>query len=421
MRDSELSGREREILGLVAEGLTNREIAQALTISHNTVKVHLSNVFEKLGVASRTEATAYAIEHRIVEVPGGEATALNPQEQTLGQLLRRFTWFWVALGMLIVLGAISLSSNLLAANQSSELLAGTDVAERWQELAPLPEPRARMAAVSYSGEIYIIGGEGPDGVSGKGFRYLPESDEWLPIADKPTPVSDVAGVVIGEKVYIPGGKTLSGAPTAVLEVYDPRQDTWEEGTPLPEALSAYALADFEGQLYLFGGWDCERARDAVWVYEPVQAEWRAGAPMAEPTYDLAAVALTDRIVVLGGRGESQPSAAVWSYYPSRDIAGGTPWERFVDLPEPRYGFGAAGIFNSIYILGGHLEGRGESGIVLGSETWVAMPVIEEYTGRDVDVVTLGSDLFVIEHGQALEQTKAWRYQVYYTIYIPFLP
>ncbi len=55
-----LSGREIEVLQLVADGLTNREIAQRLSISLGTVKVHNSNIYGKLGVNSRTQAVARA-------------------------------------------------------------------------------------------------------------------------------------------------------------------------------------------------------------------------------------------------------------------------------------------------------------------------------------------------------------------------
>lgn len=58
-----LSRREREVLTLVATGKTNRAIATELVISEKTVARHVSNIFTKLGVSSRAEATAYAYEH----------------------------------------------------------------------------------------------------------------------------------------------------------------------------------------------------------------------------------------------------------------------------------------------------------------------------------------------------------------------
>jgi DNA-binding CsgD family transcriptional regulator/tetratricopeptide (TPR) repeat protein len=58
-----LTAREVEVLGLVAKGSTNRQIATALTISEKTVARHVSNIFTKLGVSSRAAATAFAYEH----------------------------------------------------------------------------------------------------------------------------------------------------------------------------------------------------------------------------------------------------------------------------------------------------------------------------------------------------------------------
>jgi len=56
-----LTERELEVLQLVASGKTNKEIGQALYISDRTVQAHLSNIFSKLGVVSRTEAAMYAV------------------------------------------------------------------------------------------------------------------------------------------------------------------------------------------------------------------------------------------------------------------------------------------------------------------------------------------------------------------------
>jgi DNA-binding NarL/FixJ family response regulator len=66
--DSVLTGREREVLALVAEGLTNREIGKRLFISEKTASVHLSNVMSKLNVASRTEAVTVAHRRGLLDV-----------------------------------------------------------------------------------------------------------------------------------------------------------------------------------------------------------------------------------------------------------------------------------------------------------------------------------------------------------------
>ena len=62
----DLTPREREILGLVADGLTNARIGRELWVTEQTVKFHLSNTYRKLGVANRTEASRYAYMHNLV-------------------------------------------------------------------------------------------------------------------------------------------------------------------------------------------------------------------------------------------------------------------------------------------------------------------------------------------------------------------
>jgi NarL family two-component system response regulator LiaR len=62
----DLTDREREVLGLMTEGLNNREIAERLTISRSTVKNHVSNILSKLGATSRTEAAILAVQHKLL-------------------------------------------------------------------------------------------------------------------------------------------------------------------------------------------------------------------------------------------------------------------------------------------------------------------------------------------------------------------
>ena len=62
-----LSDREKEIVQLVAQGFRNREIGEKLFISEQTVKNHLHNIFDKLGVSDRLELSLYAIHHRLID------------------------------------------------------------------------------------------------------------------------------------------------------------------------------------------------------------------------------------------------------------------------------------------------------------------------------------------------------------------
>jgi DNA-binding NarL/FixJ family response regulator len=71
---SELTEREREVLALVARGYTNKQIAEALYVSEKTARNHVSHILEKLGLARRSEAAAYAVEHKLVppKTPQGD-------------------------------------------------------------------------------------------------------------------------------------------------------------------------------------------------------------------------------------------------------------------------------------------------------------------------------------------------------------
>ena len=64
---ADFTQRERDVLKLLAEGLSNKEMASRLFISEKTVKTHVSNVLQKLGVADRTQAALLAVRQRLVE------------------------------------------------------------------------------------------------------------------------------------------------------------------------------------------------------------------------------------------------------------------------------------------------------------------------------------------------------------------
>ena len=63
---SELTEREREVLTLVARGYTNKQIADTLVVSEKTARNHVSHILDKLGLSRRSEAAAFAVEHKLV-------------------------------------------------------------------------------------------------------------------------------------------------------------------------------------------------------------------------------------------------------------------------------------------------------------------------------------------------------------------
>jgi DNA-binding NarL/FixJ family response regulator len=74
-----LTARERGIIAMVAAGASNKEMAQSLALAEDTVKHHLSNIFDKVGVSNRAELAAYAASHGLADPPGAPAGDRTPR------------------------------------------------------------------------------------------------------------------------------------------------------------------------------------------------------------------------------------------------------------------------------------------------------------------------------------------------------
>jgi DNA-binding NarL/FixJ family response regulator len=69
---SRLTRRERQVIGAVVEGAANKDIGKSLGLSEQTVKNHMSNIFDKLGVSNRLELALYTVHHHLLADPASD-------------------------------------------------------------------------------------------------------------------------------------------------------------------------------------------------------------------------------------------------------------------------------------------------------------------------------------------------------------
>lgn len=76
-----LTQRERQIMGLVSEGLSNKEIGRRLNVTDGTIKVHLHHIFQKLEISNRASLAAFAVSRQELAEPSADDAALNGSKQ----------------------------------------------------------------------------------------------------------------------------------------------------------------------------------------------------------------------------------------------------------------------------------------------------------------------------------------------------
>lgn len=431
-----ISEREIEVLQLVATGASNQEIARDLVISKNTVKVHLRNIFEKLGVQSRTEATLYAIRQGWVVVDDGEPLAGTDLSEEASATLaettdrtRPVSWWQrvyvlaatLMAVLLLLLPALRKGNQAIALSSpiSDQPVAGSTSlraeTSRWTHLADLPTPRTRLALVAYEDRLYAIGGDRETGVTGQTEIYSSETDSWSIGTPKPTAVSNVGAVALGGRIYVPGGCIGLTGVTDRLEVYDPSDDTWTEAAPLPSPVCAYALATLDDWIFLFGGWDGQQFVDQVFAYDSGSDIWTQKGPMPSARGFAAAGTIGRTIYVVGGYDGLQEFAATYAYDVEHDA-----WAERAPMSVGRGGLGLAVIDDKLYAIGGGWDSYLATNERYDpkSDTWTAFesPVVGEW--RNLGVAPLGTQIYAVGgwNGGYTSTTEA--YQALFRIILP---
>lgn len=401
-----ISDREMDVLQCLVEGASNREIAQQLSISPNTVKVHLRNIYTKLGVSSRTEATTVALQQGVLTIPG-----VDVEEEAAGGEVKRETQEAAASsaekdpaeradsgpgageedfaeagrvpsvrGLLaganrrvLFLGGIVAAALLILAALAVGQLAGGDVAEgtqptvttsageeeafretqignHWLAARPLPAPRAHMAVVNVGLEVYSIGGETAGEVDNTVAVYDTQERRWSQQAPKITAVADATAVVLAGEIFVVGGRLEDGRATTIVEAYSPLNNGWRPVTPLPRPVAGGLALASGGKLYLFGGQDGDEVLNEAYMYDPAGDRWETLPTMQQARVFAAGGTLGSDLYVVGGSDGRRALATCERFDPVE-----AAWSSCPDMLVPRAGAAAAVVLNSLYVIGGGLH------------------------------------------------------------------
>lgn len=402
--ENPLSEREMEVARLLVTGATNGEIARVLVISPHTVKVHLRNVFDKLQVSSRTEASMLLVKRGWVVVPGVEVGGADtsaddelpaiPQPEPLPNIeAKPRPW---QLGIVLFALATALATLLLptwmtAPKSTVELLSDSgqtvlgkpvlnNLPYRWEVHTPLSQPRSRMATVEVDGLIYVIGGESDTGAPLDLVEiYDLATNEWREGAPLPAPRANLAMAISGEDLLVAGGSSIENVATdepIATEMmihdemmrYDRVEDTWTVGGKLPMPLAGTALAAHGDMLYLIGGWNGQQMQSALWQLplekfdSATPQDWVVVTRLPKPMAWFGSVMVNDLLYVAGGYDGRQELAGFATY----DVTTGE-WRQLASLTTPRGGMSL--VFDSITVLA---LGGGWAGMIQNHERYDAL-------------------------------------------------
>ncbi len=430
-----LTERELEIVRAVATGATNQQIARELTISVNTVKVHLKNIFFKLDIQSRTEVALYAVREGLVEVESpapqveDTGTEIRPAEhEPISRRKRAVLILAAAISLtLVALPRVEMSAALPAASEFEDVGSSggprgpTVQRSRWNAMAALPTARSRLAAVYSDGKIYVIGGDTPHGATGAVEEYDVAAENWRSRTSKPIAAHNIGAALVGRKVFVPGGYSADGQVIADLEIYDLESDTWARGAPMPSPLCAYAIASLEDMIYVFGGWDGSRYVASTLRYDPKANTWSEMSPMSSARGFSAAGVVDGKIYVVGGFDGVREIARVEEYNPGEE-GRGTPWQERSRMSTERGGLGVATIAGSLYAVGGGWKGylAANERYDPRSDQWspVETPVFGQW--RNLGVVATETRVYALGgwNGDFMDANQ--EYQALFTYYLPEL-
>lgn len=375
-----LSEREQEVLRCVARGATNQQIALELNITLSTVKVHLRNIFAKINVSSRTEASLYALRTDILppEEPGKPDAAAEPTAEPQPVVADApATAPAAALPTPSAepepapLEAEAAFAPVPAAYPETDPLVSTDAdsgAGAEPALpAPLPTPDLPARAAARQQRRWLVFGAvvlvllllGAAGaISWFALAQQPPTEAtgtaWRASTTMQVPRTDFGLAGLGRTIYVIGGRTAAGV-TGIVESYAITSDAWTLLAAKPTPVSDIQVVAIGGVLYVAGGTlESGNVSPAFERYDPARDQWASLPPLPEPRSQYAATAFQGKLYLFGGWDGAAYTDTVWIFDPDeRRWTAGSP------MPEPRGRMGIVLAEDRVHLIGG----RDDEGIL----------------------------------------------------------
>ncbi len=226
----------------------------------------------------------------------------------------------------------------------------------WSQGPAVPTARTEVATAILEDELYVIGGfeenSQPTGVV-EVLDLLEE--EWRQVAGLPTPLHHARALAIDGRVHVFGGyNAIPFQATPTHLVYDPGEDNWTQGPPLPRARGGHGAAVLDGEAYLVGGVGTDgELVEQTDVYDPDNETYTQAAQLPTPRDHLGVAASEGWIHAVGGRSQSLDS----NMDTHEVMRPGEGWIEAPPMPTARGGVDAAAVDGWIVVAGGEASDK----------------------------------------------------------------